>query len=65
MRGTDPKHTLTKENYSPDWPQTLCVAEEDLEILNLLPLLPTCWDYEYVPPTSAWYKGFISGQCRC
>lgn len=31
MRGTGPKHTFTKEKCSPDWPQTLPVAEEDLK----------------------------------
>lgn len=42
MRGADSKHTLTKEKRSPDWSQALCVAEEGLEFLNLLPLPPIC-----------------------
>lgn len=53
MRGAGPEHTLTKENCSPGWPQTLCVAEEDLEFLNLLPLLPTCWITSMYHPSSA------------
>lgn len=30
---------------NPDWPQTHHVAEDNLELLVLLPLPPGCWNY--------------------
>lgn len=35
-------------SHSPGWPRTPCVAEDDHEILILLPLRPQCPEYKYV-----------------
>lgn len=34
--------------YSPGWPETPCVAKDNLELLMLLPLPLECWDYRWV-----------------
>lgn len=33
---------------NPDWPETHCGPEDDLELL-ILPLPPSCWDCKYIP----------------
>lgn len=33
----------------PGWPLLYYVAEDDVELLILLPPLPTYWDYRHVP----------------
>lgn len=38
----------------PGWPGTLRVAEDDLELLVLLLLLPKCWKHGFTPPQSVY-----------
>ena len=44
-----PLPTLLRFLGSPGWLQTQYEAEDDLELLILLPPLPMCWDYRWVP----------------
>lgn len=37
--------------FSPGWPQTRCVANDDLKLLDLPSLLPDFWNYRLAPPT--------------
>lgn len=47
---------------SSGWLRTRYVAEDGLELLAVLLLLPSkCWHYMHVPPCAAWYGFLISG----
>lgn len=50
-------------SYSPDWPWTHYIANDDFEILIFLPQSPECWDAT-MPISSGgdWTQGFLHGQ---
>lgn len=45
--------------YLIDWPQTLHVSKDDLELLIFLPPSSSCWSYMHVPPDQLYveYQG--------
>lgn len=40
---------VTEPHYSLSWPQTHYLAEDDFELLTLLPPAPKCCDYSLCP----------------